>query len=125
MKILQAKNKIEGFDTINFNVNEVGLFPHIDWLQKRMPKFRESISKVGMLYPILVTDKEHYWNRGAKWPEGVTGLACHTGNKRLLWAKENGYDLIEGIFVNSEEEKIKIVHQTFMWKDSWPTEERI
>ena len=127
MKILKAirhpekiKMKVE-----LFNPNELQLFPDMNWLQKRMPKFRESITSSGMLYPIIVTDLEHYWHVGAKWPKDeqgnyIKGKACHTGNKRVLWAREQGYDMIEGYYVKNVNEKNAIISETYIDKSRWP-----
>jgi len=127
MKILKAKrhpDKIK-IEVELFDPNSLQLFPHISWLEKRMPKFRDSISSTGMLYPIIVTDLEHYWHTGAKWPRDekgdyILGKACHTGNKRVLWARENNYDLIEGYYVKHINEKNRIISQTYLHKDKWP-----
>ena len=96
MKVLKAQRHPDGINikVELFDPKELILFPHINWLEKRMPKFRQSISSTGMLYPIIVTDLEHYWHTGAKWPtdekgDYILGKACHTGNKRVLWAREN------------------------------------
>ena len=40
--------------------------------------------------------------------------------ERVLYAKINNYDLIEGYFVKSKEEKNIILSKTFMTKESWP-----
>ena len=127
MKVLKAQRHPDGINikVELFDPKELILFPHINWLEKRMPKFRQSISSTGMLYPIIVTDLEHYWHTGAKWPRDekgdyILGRACHTGNKRVLWARENNYDLIEGYYVKHINEKNRIISQTYLHKDKWP-----
>lgn len=129
MKILRAKNNIPGKTREFYNVKQLMFMPDMAWLEKRMPDFRKSIEATGMLWPILITDLEHYWHEGAKWPtdengEYKPGLVCHTGNKRLLWAIENNYDMIEGIFIYNQKEKAQIVSQTFIDKNRWPMEEK-
>ena len=47
-------------------------------------------------------------------------MCVHTGNKRVLWAKEQGYDLIEGYFVKSLQEKNEIIYKTYIARTSWP-----
>ncbi len=127
MKVLKAKRHPEKIEikVELFDPNKLQLFPDINWLEKRMPRFRESISSTGMLYPIIVTDFEHYWHKGAKWPkdkEGnpVKGQACHTGNKRVLWAREQGFDMIEGYFARDINDKNKIISHTYIDKGKWP-----
>ena len=99
------------------------LIPSMKWLEKRMPLFRSSILKHGMKWPVVVTTDEYYWKEN--WPkdengEKKKGMCVHTGNKRVLWAKEQGYDLIEGYFVKSLQEKNEIIYKTYIARTSWP-----
>jgi len=69
------------------------------------------------IYPILYTDLDSYWLVEKRWPKydngrPIPGIAVHTGNKRVWWAKQNGYDKIEGIYVNSKAEQAKLVKIT-------------
>ena len=41
-----------------------------------------------------------------------TGLYVQTGNKKVLWARENGYEQIEGYMVTTIEDKAVIRAQT-------------
>ncbi len=127
MKILKAKNYIENVNIplLELKVEDIMILPSLKWLNKRMEKFIESIEKNGMLWPIIVTDLEHYWQKDKNWPKDENGQfkkgnAVHTGNKRVLYAKINNYDLIEGYFVKTMEEKNIILSKTFMTKESWP-----
>ena len=68
---------------------------------------------------------EHYWLKEKRWPKDkdgncIPGLAVHTGNKRVYWAKRYGYTHIEGYYVKSKEEQAAIVKQTFMLKEAYP-----
>ena len=38
-----------------------------------------------------------------------------------MWAKENGYDLIEAYLVTDRNHKDEIVRQTFIARGLWPT----
>jgi hypothetical protein len=125
MKILKAKNYIEGLELQQFKVKELMLLPSEKWLQKRMPAMRESLKNCGMIWPVVVTDDECYWHSlRPNWPKNSDGtykkgLAVHTGNKRVKYALENNYDLIEGYFVKSKEEQVQIIIKTIISKDNW------
>ena len=127
MKILKAKNYIKDVDCnlIEFKVKDIMILPSLKWLNKRMEKFTKSIEAHGMLWPIIVTDLENYWQKDRNWPKddnGVykNGMAVHTGNKRVLYAKLNNYDLIEGYYVKSKLEKDNILVKTYMTSENWP-----
>jgi len=126
MKILKAKNYIEGLELQQFKVKELMLLPSEKWLQKRMPAMRESLKNCGMIWPVIVTDHINYWhNLRDNWPKNQQGLlneglAVQTGNKRLKFAIEENYDLIEGYFVKSKEEQTKILLKTRIEKEQWP-----
>jgi len=126
MKVLKAKNYIDGLTVQEFKVTDVMTLATGHWLMKRMPDFRETINKHGMLWPIIVTDHIHFWHsKRPIWPQKPEGgykegLAVHTGNKRLVYARENNYDLIEGYFVKSKDEQVNILVKTFITKDMWP-----
>jgi hypothetical protein len=126
MKILKAKNYIEGLELQKFKVKELMLLPSDKWLEKRMPIMRESLKNCGMIWPVIVVDHINYWhNLRNNWPKneyGVLkeGLVVQTGNKRLKFAIEEGYDLIEGYFVKSKEEQTQILLKTRIEKEQWP-----
>ena len=44
----------------------------------------------------------------------------HTGNKRVIWAQENNYDLIEAFVVTNRNQKDDIVKHTFLPRGQWP-----
>jgi hypothetical protein len=126
MKILKAKNYIEGLELQQFKVKELMLLPSEKWLQKRMPVMRESLKNYGMIWPVIVVDHINYWhNLRDNWPKNEhgglkEGLVVQTGNKRLKFAIEENYDLIEGYFVKSKEEQIQILLKTYIEKELWP-----
>jgi hypothetical protein len=135
MKILYAKNKpkeLEHFKLQLFNLNELILIPPENWLKKRMNSFNydQSFSNNGILYPIMVSTHEPEWvyerfkrknlphideNNKVK-----PGLYVQTGNKRVLWARENGYDQIEGYLVHNKQDKVKIRSITHIGHDKIP-----
>ena len=126
MKILKANNYIEGTELLQFKVKELMLLPSDKWLEKRMPLMRESLKNCGMIWPVIVVDHINYWhNLRNNWPKneyGVLkeGLVVQTGNKRLKFAIEEDYDLIEGYFVKSKEEQTQILLKTRIEKEQWP-----
>ena len=128
-KILRAQNHLDPVGKLSFaqldlfEVKNIMLIPSMKWLEKRMPLFRSSILKHCMKWPVVVTTDEYYWKEN--WPkdengEKKKGMCVHTGNKRVLWAKEQGYDLIEGYFVKSLQEKNEIIYKTYIARTSWP-----
>lgn len=134
MKILKAKNtstKIN-FTLQLFDVKELRIIPSIDWLSKKINiyGYKNSFEKVGMLYPIVVTDEKEQWVKNRILPKNshhkdengdlIKGLYVHVGNKRVFWAKENGYDKIEGYFITQEKDKTFIQNLTHIKHESIP-----
>ena len=80
-------------------VKDLMLTADYEWMIKRYPAFKTSIESAGMKFPIIYTDLEHYWlkRRWKKDEEGncIPGISVHTGNKRVYWAKKNGFTHIE------------------------------
>jgi len=122
MKILYAKNhprELEHLKLQLFNINELILMPSIKWLKERMNMFEyeNSFNNKGMLYPIAVSTHEHEWLRERLARKNLPhivdgkvkpGLYVQTGNKRVLWAKENNYDQIEGYLVSNKQDRSKM-----------------
>jgi hypothetical protein len=87
----------------------------------RLYEYTNSLNKVGMVYPIVITDHNEQWLKNKilnKNPHHrdenndlIKGLYVLLGNKRVMWAKENKYDQIEGYFIKDEKDKqlIKIL----------------
>ena len=134
MKILKAKNistKIN-FPLQFFDVKELRIIPSIDWLNKRINLYgyKNSFEKVGMLHPIVVTDEKEQWVKNRILPKNphhrdengdlIKGLYVHVGNKRVSWAKENGYNKIEGYFVTQEKDKTFIQNLTHIEHERIP-----
>ena len=131
MKLLKAIQHVPNPPTpvIKYPIKDIMITAPLEWnyQQKRMPDFRESIEKTGMLWPVILVDLENYWEpmKSKRWPrehsgEFIPGIAVHTGNKRVIWAKENNYDLIEAYLVTDRNDKDEIVRQTYIAKHQWP-----
>jgi len=135
MKILYAKQhpeQLKEYQTQLFNVNELIIIPADDWLIKRMKQFEydTSFKNNGMIYPITVSTHEHDWVKERLTRKSLPhideqgnvkpGLYVHTGNKRVLWARENGYEQIEGYLVSSKETKAIIRSKTHIGHESIP-----
>lgn len=116
MKLLKAKKYPDlDFEIENFDIDKIHFIAGESWLHKKMYEYGyyESFKNAGMIYPITVVDSKDYWERVERLPKDdngdvIEGLYVVTGHKRVLWAKENGYDKIEGYYFNSKEDKRKI-----------------
>ena len=124
-KILTAEFDIPGYKKELVDVKELMLTNETNYMMKRYDKLEISMNRVGMIYPILYTDLDSYWLVKKRWPKydndrPIPGIAVHTGNKRVWWAKQNGYDKIEGIYVNSKAEQVKLVKITHIPHQNLP-----
>ena len=135
MKILRANNTVpsqvfqEGpkLKTQMFPVKDILITAPRNWLENKMKPFTESIESVGMMWPVILVHLDDYWEpmKSKRWPrhhsgEFKKGVAVHTGNKRVIWAKEQGYDLIEAYLITDRNDKDEIVRQTYIAKHQWP-----
>jgi len=136
MKILEASNSVpstvfqEGpkLKTQMFPVKDILITAPRNWLEDKMKPFTESIESVGMMWPVILVHLDNYWEpmKSKRWPrknlEGdfVEGYGVHTGNKRVIWAQENNYDLIEAYVVTNRNQKDDIVKHTFLPRGQWP-----
>lgn len=126
MKVLRSLKKPKTvIPLVEFDINDLMLLPSQKWIRKRYPNLKSSIDEVGMIWPIIVTDFKHYWQHEKNWPKDengqyIPGNLVHTGNKRVIWAKENGYTHIEGYFVKHKLDKDLIISQTFIHKNQYP-----
>ena len=135
MKVLRASNIVpptifqEGpkLFPIVYPLDEIHITAPTKWTNKKMVPFTESIESVGMMWPIILVDLENYWEpmKSKRWPrdesgEFIPGVAVHTGNKRVIWARENGYEAIESYLVTNRQEKDCIVTHTFLPIGHWP-----
>lgn len=128
-KLLKAKKRVTCKDeplvgvtpkVLKVPLENLMLTTDNDWMMKRYPNFKKSIESLGMMYPIIYTNMKYYWLVEKRWPKDaysgipIPGIAVHTGNKRVYWAKENGYTHIEGYYVESKDEQAAIIRRTFM-----------
>ena len=132
MKLLKAQQHLPDspVPVIHYKLKDLYLTASMDlkWQRKRMPDFRESIGKVGMMWPIIIVSDENYWEpmKSKRWPrhhsgEFKKGMGVHTGNKRVIWAREEGYDMIEAYLITDRNQKDEIVRKTFIARRQWPT----
>ena len=121
--VLKAKKHPEGLynDLRELDLDELILMPPDEWLKDRMDEFDywTSFKNNGMIYPITVSPHTEDWvqerlQRG-KTPQHLKangdvrpGLYVQTGNKRVYWARQEGYTHIEGYYVTNREDKAKI-----------------
>ena len=136
MKILKANNQVPGYvfqegpklETVLHPVKDIIITAPKNWINKKMVPFTESIESVGMMWPVILVHLDNYWEpmKSKRWPrhnlEGdfVEGIGVHTGNKRVIWAQENNYDLIEAYVVTNRNQKDYIVTHTFLPRGQWP-----
>ena len=119
MKILTANNypifkELPNLVVDTIDLNDIELTAGMKWLMKRYKPFEESCKKVGMLYPITYTDYAHYWDppRENRWPTLWDKFVVHNGNKRVYYAKQNGYTHIDCYVVKNDKEYLKVFHYT-------------
>jgi hypothetical protein len=119
MRILKAKNYLSEIKipVQLFDVEKLRIIPSYEWLEKKMRlyEYTNSLDKAGMLYPIVVTDHNEQWLKNRILKKNlhhkdennnlIQGLYVLLGNKRVMWAKENKYDKIEGYFIKDEKDK--------------------
>ena len=121
--VLRAKEHPDGLfnDLRELDLDELVLMPADEWLKDRMDEFDywTSFKNNGMIYPITVSPHTEDWvqerlQRG-KTPQHLKangdvrpGLYVQTGNKRVYWARQEGYTHIEGYYVTNREDKAKI-----------------
>ena len=122
MKILKAKKYLQeiSIPLQLFKVEDINIIPSLDWIYNRSNQFgyKDSFNNKGMIYPIVVTDEKEEWVQKRILPKNPhhrdengnlkKGLYVHVGNKRVLYARENNYDMIEGYFVTEHKDKTHI-----------------
>ena len=81
-----------------------------DYLDYLDTMFKE-LDKNGMMYPILVIKKEHYWNRFTWQDDNKMGVV--TGSNRFRYALDRGYTHIEGIICDSRSDWFPLWESTF------------
>jgi len=80
MKILKANKTIDGYLTQSVNVNDLN-YGHCAIDAPGYEKLVERIKENGMVWPLI-----------------VNGNTIRFGNKRLLYAKVYGYDMVDCVF---------------------------
>lgn len=138
MKVLRAKKYPEnlGLCVRAFRVSELRFLPSDKWLRARMEKFgyNESFRVAGMMFPIAVSTHDHKWvqSRIRVEPNNqentnidtdgniIEGLYVHVGHKRVLWARDNGFDAIEGYMINSTRDRQTVKRATHIPHDKIP-----
>ena len=124
MKVLKAKQyhpEIK-FKVLELPLDEIRIIPSLDWIKNRSNQFDyfKSFDNHGMLWPIVVTTYKPEWVVRRILPKNphhqtTTGelypsLYVYVGNKRVLYARERGYDRIEGYLVETKEDK-NLIHR--------------
>ena len=125
-------------DIQEFDLTEIKCMPNDEWLKERMDQFDywTSFEKHGMIYPITVSPHTEKWVQdlitqkvNGKWkkPQHIyangdvkPGLYVQTGNKRVYWAREQGYTHIEGYLIVNKEDKAKLRSQLHIPHDEAP-----
>lgn len=122
MKVLRAKKYIAEIviPLQLFKVKDIRIIPSMDWIINRSNQFgyKDSFDNKGMIYPIVVSDEKEDWVQKRILPKNphhrdengqlIKGLYVHVGNKRVLYAQQNNYDMIEGYFVKEQKDKTDI-----------------
>ena len=81
-----------------------------DYLDYLDTMFKE-LDNNGMMYPILVIKKEHYWNRFTWQDDNKMGVV--TGSNRFRYALDRGYTHIEGIICKDRSDWFPLWESTF------------
>ena len=82
-----------------------------DYLDYLDTMYKE-LDKTGMMYPILVIKKEHYWKRFPWQDDDKMGVV--TGSNRFRYALDRGYTHIEGIICDSRSDWFPLWESTFL-----------
>jgi len=114
--ILKSKNKVDGWSTRVFNLNEV--YSEMDEAalldRKFLAAIKKSIDDNGMLWPPIVWSQDTFLTYYEEQPrrqdpnkavETDLKYRCAIGNNRFNYAKENGYSKIECIYVPKWQDK--------------------
>ena len=127
MESLEPKiwpEKLSYLDNFTFRVEDLRIIPSNEWITNRSNQFgyKESFDNKGMMFPIAVSSSNHQWVKDRlllKNEKGefknphhldensnpIKGLYVHVGNKRVLYAKENGYTHISGYLIDSIDDR--------------------
>lgn len=114
MKVLTASNIIPNRKQELFEIDKLFDLPnrtdkdYMDYLAI----VSKDLDENGMDNPILVINKEHYWNR-FPWHGGDDKLGVVTGSNRFRYAQQKGYTHIEGILCNNRGDWYPLWESTF------------
>ena len=97
MSYLKANKTIEGYETLKLKVAETN-FGHSAIDAPGYIKLNKNIKEKGLEYPLILYNE----------------TVCY-GNKRLLYAKVNNYEFIDGISITNAEE-LERVRVLTCWK---------
>ena len=132
-KILKAKyhpKELSHFPFEILKVSDIRIIPSDEWIDWRSKQFgyKESFDNCGMLFPIGVTTHEPEWvkNRILLKKDGEfknphhrkedgsikEGYYVHLGNKRVWYAKQNGYTHIEAYIFKTVFERNELKYRT-------------
>lgn len=120
--VLKAQNKVEGFETVEVPLKDIHILvdPNAPHHGVKYKACSESLEK-GMKWPIILSTYETYWKKEKLWPKHTKeGYGVSNGNKRVLWAQEKGYDMIDSIIVKSKKERDEVNKSTFIFFEEYP-----
>ena len=120
--VLKAQNKVEGFETVEVPLKDIHILvdPNSAHHGVKYKACSESLEK-GMSWPIILSTYETYWKKEKLWPKHTKeGYGVSNGNKRVLWAREKGYDMIDSIIVKSKKERDKVNKSTYIFFEEYP-----
>ena len=134
MEMLSPKiwpEELTHLDMFTFRVADLRIIPSNEWITNRSKQFgyKESFDNAGMMYPIAVSTANPQWVKdrvGIKNEKGeyknphhineegnvIGGFYVHVGNKRVQYAREHGYGLIEGYLISSVDDREAVKRYT-------------
>ena len=123
--ILKSKNKVDGWSTRVFNLNEV--YSEMDEAalldRKFLAAIKKSIADNGMLWPPIVWSQDTFLTYYEEQPQRQDPnkaveidlkYRCAIGNNRFNYAKENNYTAIECVYVSRWQDKDAVLKLTQM-----------
>lgn len=139
-KVLRAKHHPPELSRLvfkNWSLSQIRFLPHDEWIINRMNQFgyEASFDKHGMMFPIAVSNHTDGWvkrriihqtndvnmnNVNEDMKTLVPGYYVHVGNKRVWWAKENGYTHIEGYLIRNTAQRQAVKRHTYIPHEKIP-----
>ena len=115
MKPLTASNIIPGRKQELFKIDRFFDLPNRsdDNYMQYLNTVYNDLDKKGMNNPILVIEKENYWNR-LPWTGKEGQLGVVTGSNRFRYAIDRGYTHIEGILCENRGDWFPLWQSTFV-----------